>query len=343
MVKFSRTGTGEFTVNIGLCEAGAPILGVVHVPATGKTYFGARGRGAFVRDGPVSGGTEARPISVADFDETVPGVVAVTSSSHANAATDAFLLSRYGESCTRTTAGSSLKLMLVAEGSAHVYPRFGPTSEWDTCAAHAILLEAGGECLQVASETGAPAQDGAPLRYNKESTENPFFVCYGRRLAPRKPSSAAPLPSVGAVPGTVPASAPVVAGSDDEDVDADVPMALGELDNGAALGSRSRGTSIADEVFAYMAPKSDRKASTAAAMMPATAHNSSGIGGIGGVASLGDNQDSDGGEDEADDDDGEEEDGEEVGGGRAPPAVPRAGKGGGRQKSKRLSVGAQWF
>jgi 3'(2'), 5'-bisphosphate nucleotidase len=95
----------------------------------------------------------------------VHGLVAVASRSHRDAETDAWLAARGIESTV--SAGSSLKFCLVAEGRADVYPRFGPTMEWDTCAGHAVLRAAGGRVVTV---------DGAALRYAKPGFRNSGFI-----------------------------------------------------------------------------------------------------------------------------------------------------------------------
>lgn len=153
-------GGDDYTVNIALVENGVPVLGVVHVPATGVSYAAARGTGA-TRFGPDG---EARPIAVrrAGADE----LVVVASRSHRNDALEAFLAALPPHRAT--SIGSSLKLCLVAEGAADLYPRTGPTSWWDTAAAHAVALEAGAEVVTL---------DGAPLRYAGPSILNPWFVC----------------------------------------------------------------------------------------------------------------------------------------------------------------------
>ena len=152
---------GEFTVNIALIENGEPVLGVVYSPVLDVCYFAARGAGAFVRRGV----DEAKAISVKTH---VPGepLKVVASRSHSDASTHALLgkLGRY--ECI--SMGSSLKLCLVAEGSAHLYPRLGPTMEWDTAAAHAVVKQAGGRVRDF---------NGEELQYNKPDLHNPeFFV-----------------------------------------------------------------------------------------------------------------------------------------------------------------------
>lgn len=154
---------GEFTVNIALIEDGAPVLGVVHVPVKGVDYYGCEGLGAFRREA----GGDARPISVTS--PAAEPVRVVGSRSHRGSSLDAFL-ERLGEH-EMVAMGSSLKLCLVADGSADVYPRLGPTSEWDTAAADAVVRAAGGRVVQL---------DGTPLAYNKPGEIlNPYFLVYG--------------------------------------------------------------------------------------------------------------------------------------------------------------------
>ncbi len=155
---------GEFTVNIALIERGRPIVGIVHVPVADVTYMGAEGGGAFKRtqDGNISSIHVLAPHAVP------PRVVA--SRSHRGADVDAYLENLGAHEII--SMGSSLKLCLVAEGRADVYPRLGPTSEWDTAAAHAVVAAAGGAVVEAAT--------GAPLAYNtKESLLNPHFIVYG--------------------------------------------------------------------------------------------------------------------------------------------------------------------
>ncbi|GAC1619503.1 MAG: 3'(2'),5'-bisphosphate nucleotidase CysQ [Nevskia sp.] len=153
---------GEFTVNIALIEHHEPVLGVVHAPVLKVSYLAARGVGAFVvRDG------ERRAMQTR---KTPPKPVLVVTKSHRDAALDAFL-ARAPEH-EQQSRGSSLKLCLVAEGVADFYPRTGPTSEWDTAAAHCVA--------EVAGATVRRLPDWQPLRYNsKDSLLNPGFVVIG--------------------------------------------------------------------------------------------------------------------------------------------------------------------
>ena len=153
---------GEFTVNIALIEAGRPVLGVVHVPVQTRTYVGCAGHGAERRDGDA-----AAAIHVAA--STGDPVRVVGSRSHRGASLDAFLEALPG--CELVPMGSSMKFCVVAEGKADVYPRLGPTSEWDTAAAQAVVEQAGGAVLRL---------DGNPLSYNeKPEILNPWFVVTG--------------------------------------------------------------------------------------------------------------------------------------------------------------------
>jgi 3'(2'), 5'-bisphosphate nucleotidase len=158
-------GRDEYTVNIALIENGCPILGVVAVPPTGVTYWAARGAGAWRR---ASESDEARRLRVADSDpETLRVAV---SRSHADAATARFLAAL--PEAVALPLGSSIKLCAVAEGSAHLYPRFGPTSIWDIAAAHCVVTEAGGRV--------SPMGDLAALcTYFPRQVLNPPFIAYG--------------------------------------------------------------------------------------------------------------------------------------------------------------------
>ncbi len=151
---------GEFTVNIALVHDHRPVLGVVHAPVLERDYYACEGIGAFRSDARAAG----RPIRVAPRG-TGPARV-VGSRSHRGNSLDGFL-SRVGRH-EFVEVGSSLKFCLVAEGQADVYPRLGPTSEWDTAAGQCVLEQAGGQVLRL---------DGEPLSYNaREELLNPHFV-----------------------------------------------------------------------------------------------------------------------------------------------------------------------
>jgi 3'(2'), 5'-bisphosphate nucleotidase len=155
---------GEFTVNIALIENHAPILGVVHVPVSGVTYIGAVGTGAFKQE-------HGEPAAIKARVPAASPLRIVGSRSHRDSTLDQ-ILPRL-EPYELVACGSSLKFCLVAEGSADFYPRFGPTSEWDTAAAQAVVEAAGGAVVTT---------DGKPLRYNtKRELLNPHFLVYGDR------------------------------------------------------------------------------------------------------------------------------------------------------------------
>lgn len=246
---------GEFTVMIGLVAKGGgggngnggngksddedegcrAVAGAVHVPCTGKTYYAAEGKGAYVREGAdmsaaaqeqverayaaaadppgappgseaadasalraaadalADRGVACRPIACAQFRESDPNLSLVASASHLSPETEAF--------CARfkdpqfEQVGSSLKMMLVAEGTAHCYPRLAPTMEWDTAAADVIVREAGGTVLRCGKCDGKSGKllqgvdwqeelgKARAVVYNKRDLLNPYFVCWGRRLA----------------------------------------------------------------------------------------------------------------------------------------------------------------
>ena len=159
---------GEFTVNIGLVEDGAPVAGAVYAPVIGRLWLA--GRTAFaatVLPGQsLASASDRRVLRTRPAGES--GWTALASRSHADPSTEAFL-SRLpiGE---RRAAGSSVKFCVLADGDADVYPRFGPTMEWDTAAADAVLRAAGGTVLQ---------PDGTPFRYGKPDYRNGSFVAWG--------------------------------------------------------------------------------------------------------------------------------------------------------------------
>lgn len=153
---------GEFTVNIALVEHGIPVMGVVHAPARSASYFAARGYGAFAKHG-----AQAKPIAPARGG--AGRLAVVMSRSHVDPRTAAFVAT-LGE-CEAVSIGSSLKFCLLAEGRAHLYPRFAPTMEWDTAAGQCVLEETGGSVRDL---------DGRALAYNKPDLHNPFFVARDR-------------------------------------------------------------------------------------------------------------------------------------------------------------------
>ena len=154
---------GEFTVNIALVEDHRPVLGIVHAPVRGKTFVGCRSRGAERRD------RDAQPVPIAVATASRTPTRIVGSRSHRGASLDAFL-TNVGQH-ELIPMGSSLKFCVVAEGGADLYPRLGPTSEWDTAAAQAVVEQAGGSVVTL---------DGKPMKYNtKADILNPHFLVIG--------------------------------------------------------------------------------------------------------------------------------------------------------------------
>lgn len=149
----------EFTVNVALVDDGRPVFGVVVAPALRQTYWGAAGFGAFrvEPDGSVE-------IQVAQVAAGNPLRV-VASKSHLNKETQEFIASL--GACELVQAGSSLKICRIAEGVADIYPRLGPTCEWDTAAAQAVLEAAGGIVCDLSRQA---------LCYGKPDIRNPFFI-----------------------------------------------------------------------------------------------------------------------------------------------------------------------
>lgn len=155
---------GEFTVNIALVEDGAPILGVIYIPVTGILYYGIVGEGAWK----TSSASMSESLPLKKSDERPFTVVA--SRSHMNAETEEYIsqLRKNHDNIQLVSNGSSIKICLVAEGSADAYPRFAPTMEWDTAAGDAIARAAGKRVVD--------AQTGKSLVYNKEDLHNPWFL-----------------------------------------------------------------------------------------------------------------------------------------------------------------------
>lgn len=153
---------GEFTVNIALIEQDASVFGVVYAPALDELYYGVRGVGAYRRD-------DGEDVPVIARHPAFAPLRVAASRSHMDARTAA-AIGRMGEVET-IGLGSSLKFCRLAEGCLDVYPRFGPTSEWDTAAGQCVLEAAGGAVLEL---------DGSPLTYNrKDSLLNPDFIALG--------------------------------------------------------------------------------------------------------------------------------------------------------------------
>ncbi|HEY7887346.1 MAG TPA: 3'(2'),5'-bisphosphate nucleotidase CysQ [Steroidobacteraceae bacterium] len=160
---------GDFTVNIALIRRGTPTLGVVYAPVSGALYAGnAASLRAFRCSHPAESAMSGPRAPLRVRSVPAAGITAVVSRSHSTPETDAYL-SHYTVS-DRVSVGSSLKFCLVAAGEADLYPRLGPTMEWDTAAGHAVLAAAGGKVT---------APGGKPLVYGKPGFRNSFFIASG--------------------------------------------------------------------------------------------------------------------------------------------------------------------
>lgn len=167
---------GEFTINVALIERGRPTAGAVYAPAIARLWFG--GERAFACAAAVAAGLPDRSAWRAiHVRPAPPRLAALASRSHADPKTEAFLARL--PVAERLARGSSLKFCVIAEGSADVYPRFGPTMEWDTAAGDAVLRAAGGVVLTAS---------GAPLAYGKvaDGLRNPAFVAWGDAAAAQR-------------------------------------------------------------------------------------------------------------------------------------------------------------
>ena len=186
---------GEFTVNIALIHEHRPVLGIVFVPARGFLYFGAEGLGSyklenaeivdqFFNDNEGTRKGSASLESVVDLAKRLPldqpgnrsvsKLTVVGSRSHSTKSISDFvqtLKQKCGE-VEFIPAGSALKFGLIAEGSAHIYPRLSPTMEWDTAAGQCVVEQSGGAVLRPKEKT--------PLEYNKRELRNPDFICTGK-------------------------------------------------------------------------------------------------------------------------------------------------------------------
>jgi len=146
----------DYTINIALCHINTPVFGIVYAPASKTLYHAIKGMGAYKNN------IKIRCVPHLD------SLKIVASSSHLNQETKEFIDNlKEDNNCEIVNIGSSLKICFIADGTAHVYPRFGPTMEWDTCASQVILEEAGGALKTI---------DNKILVYNKENLLNPFFI-----------------------------------------------------------------------------------------------------------------------------------------------------------------------
>lgn len=186
---------GEFTVNIALIHEHRPVLGIVFVPARGFLYFGAEGLGSyklenaeivdqFFNDNEGTRKGSASLESVVDLAKRLPldqpgnrsvsKLTVVGSRSHSTKSISDFVqtLKQKCEDVEFIPAGSALKFGLIAEGSAHIYPRLSPTMEWDTAAGQCVVEQSGGAVLR--------PNEKIPLEYNKRELRNPDFICTGK-------------------------------------------------------------------------------------------------------------------------------------------------------------------
>jgi len=167
---------GEFTVNIALIVKGIPSLGVIYAPVTKDLYFGTIEIGSYkaINQDSESFASDLNGLIQASFK--LPFIIdnghytVVGSRSHMNPETEKFItkLKDEHDEVEFISKGSSLKICMVAEGIANIYPRFAPTMEWDTGAGHAIALGAGCKVTQIDEKT--------PIVYNKEDLLNPWFI-----------------------------------------------------------------------------------------------------------------------------------------------------------------------
>ena len=173
-------GRLEFTINVALVRDGVPRFGLIYAPAVGVLYAtlgdGHAAEAQLAPDQTPQRISDLQPVAIHARPPPASGLVAVASRSNNSPGTDAFL-GQY-TIASRTAAGSSIKFCVVAKGEADIYPRVGPTCEWDTAAGHAILAAAGGSVTQL---------DGQPMRYGNHARNfrNPDFVAWGR--GPIKP------------------------------------------------------------------------------------------------------------------------------------------------------------
>ncbi len=174
---------GEFTVNIALIHSNMPIMGVIYIPVKNTYYFAIKDLGAYKLSSSELANSDlsveklldsAVKLPIPDLQSPITGkdsqITIVGSRSHATRELEQYIdkMREEYQKVEFISAGSSLKFCLVAEGSADIYPRYGPTMEWDTAAGQIIAEEAGGKVIR--------ADNGEPLLYNKEKLKNPWFV-----------------------------------------------------------------------------------------------------------------------------------------------------------------------
>ena len=171
---------GEFTVNIALINYGVPVLGVVAIPAEDVFYCSLKGYGAYKVDKTTITENNGKSGFIEKYGNKLPlhplpsKVTVVGSRSHSSGETEEFiedLKKEHGE-VEFVSRGSALKLCMIAEGKAHIYPRLAPTMEWDTAAGHALILETGGKVLEFKSKL--------EMRYNRENLLNSWFIAFAK-------------------------------------------------------------------------------------------------------------------------------------------------------------------
>lgn len=170
----------DYTINIALIEEGIPVLGVVYAPILELVYYGMQNQGSYKAT--VSANVLPDPIKEKAYQlkltKPADKLRVVASRSHLSAETNQFIekLKKYKSVGDMKSMGSSLKLCMIAEGSADIYPRLGPTMEWDTAASHAVVIYAGGSVVEM--------DNFQPLTYNKVDLHNPYFIVYNPALNP---------------------------------------------------------------------------------------------------------------------------------------------------------------
>ena len=172
---------GEFTINIALIHKETPVLGVVYAPALRELYYAKKGEGAYkiMMNEKNLKNAQKLPIENSTLNIKNSTLKIVASKSHLNQETQEFIdnLTSNIQHSTFVSKGSSLKLLMVAEGSADIYPRLAPTMEWDTAAADAIVREAGKMTYRYDPTFNIEnSASNAPLVYNKKELLNPWFV-----------------------------------------------------------------------------------------------------------------------------------------------------------------------
>lgn len=165
---------GQFTINIGLAYKGTPVYGIVSIPVTGEIYYGGKDLGSYK----IENNNKIKLEIKKKKDYTKDKLNIVASVSHLNDETKQFI--SLFKNPNIIGSGSSIKLLLVAEGKADIYPRLGLTSEWDTCAAHSVVKYAGGNVTlaNTIQSIYDLSRDKPELLYNKTDSLNPYFIVY---------------------------------------------------------------------------------------------------------------------------------------------------------------------